>query len=214
MSNQMLLEQYILKHISPEEPYLLELDRETHLKVLRSRMLSGHLQGTILTMISRMIRPQRVLEIGTFTGYSAICLAQGLAKGGQLHTIEIDDELESIAKKYFQKSGMAEQIFQHIGDARTIIPSLNQQFDLVFIDADKREYCDYYNQVFEYLPIGGFLLADNILWNGKVVDADAASDEQTKGILEFNDLVQNDPRVRNVILPVRDGIMMVEKIAD
>lgn len=214
MSNQMLLEHYILKHISSEEPYLQELDRETHLKVLRSRMLSGHLQGTILTMISRMIRPQRVLEIGTFTGYSAICLAQGLAKGGQLHTIEIDDELESIAKKYFQKSGMAEQIFQHIGDARTIIPSLNQQFDLVFIDADKREYCDYYSQVFEYLPIGGFLLADNILWNGKVVDADAASDEQTKGILEFNDLVQNDPRVRNVILPVRDGIMMVEKIAD
>jgi predicted O-methyltransferase YrrM len=214
MTDQVLLDQYILNHISPEDDFLNELDRETHLKVLRSRMLSGHLQGQILSMISCMIKPMCILEIGTFTGYSALCLAKGLAEGGQLHTIEIDDELESIAKKYFQKSGMASRIFQHVGDARQIIPTINQSFDLVFIDADKREYCDYYRLVFDHIPLGGFLLADNILWNGKVIDPDAADEEQTRGILDFNDLVQNDPRVRNVILPVRDGIMMVQKVAE
>ena len=213
MSDPVLLEQYILNHISPEEDYLRELDRETHLKVMRSRMLSGHLQGQILTMISSMIRPKCILEIGTFTGYSALCLAKGLAPGGRLHTIEIDDELESIAMKYFQKSGMADRIKHHIGDALQIIPSIKESFDLVFIDADKRHYCGYYHQVINNVPIGGFLMADNILWNGKVTDPNAATEEQTKGILEFNDLVQNDARVRNVILPIRDGIMLIQKIA-
>lgn len=214
MTDPVLLDQYILDHITPEEDFLRELDRETHLKVLRSRMLSGHLQGQILSMISCMIKPKFILEIGTFTGYSALCLAKGLAEGGQLHTIEIDDELESIAKKYFLKSGMADCIVQHIGDARKIIPSINQSFDLVFIDADKREYCDYYNMVFDHIPVGGFILADNILWDGKVVDPDAADEEQTRGILDFNNLVQNDSRVRNVILPVRDGIMLVQKVSE
>lgn len=214
MSDPVLLEQYIISHISPEEDYLRELDRETNLKVMRSRMLSGHLQGQILTMISSMIRPRCILEIGTFTGYSALCLAKGLAPGGRLHTIEIDDELESIAMKYFQKSGMADRIVHHIGDALHIIPSINESFDLVFIDADKRDYCLYYHQVIDKVPAGGFLMADNILWNGKVADPSAATEEQTKGILEFNDLVQNDARVRNVILPVRDGIMLVQKIAE
>ena len=213
MTDQVLLDQYIYNHISPEEDYLQELDRETHLKVLRSRMLSGHLQGQILSMISCMIQPKCILEIGTFTGYSALCLAKGLAKDGQLHTIEIDDELESIAQKYFTKSGMADRIFQHIGDAREIIPSISQKFDLVFIDADKREYSDYYKLVFDHIRVGGFILADNILWDGKVVDPDAFNEEQTRGILEFNDLVQNDSRVQNVILPVRDGIMVVQKLA-
>ena len=214
MTDPVLLDQYILNHISPEDDFLEELDRETHLKVLRSRMLSGHLQGQILSMISCMIKPRFILEIGTFTGYSAICLAKGLAKGGQLHTIEIDDEMETIAQKYFLKSGMSDRIIQHIGDARQIIPSLKQSFDLVFIDADKREYCDYYKLVFDKMPIGGFILADNILWDGKVVDPDSANEEQTSGILDFNDLVQNDPRVQNVILPVRDGIMLVQKVAE
>lgn len=214
MTDPVLLDQYILDHITPEEGFLRELDRETHLKVLRSRMLSGHLQGQILSMISCMIKPKFILEIGTFTGYSALCLAKGLAEGGQIHTIEIDDELESIAKKYFLKSGMADCIVQHIGDARKIIPSINQSFDLVFIDADKREYCDYYNMVFDHIPVGGFILADNILWDGKVVDPDAADEEQTRGILDFNNLVQNDSRVRNVILPVRDGIMLVQKVSE
>jgi len=213
MADQTLLDQYILNHISPEEDYLNELDRETHLKVLRSRMLSGHLQGQILRMISCMLRPKSILEIGTFTGYSAICLAQGLADGGYLHTIEIDDELETIAQKYFHKSGMGDRIIQHIGDAREIIPTIGKQFDLVFIDADKREYPDYYRLVFEFIPVGGFLLADNILWNGKVVEPESAQEEQTQGILEFNNLIQNDTRVRNVILPVRDGIMLVQKVS-
>jgi len=214
MSRKFLLEQYILDHTSPEDDFLSELDRETHLKVLRSRMLSGHLQGQILSIISGMIRPKAILEIGTFTGYSALCLAKGLAEGGTLHTIEIDDELETIAKKYFQKSGMGAQIVQHIGDARQILPKLNQMFDLVFIDADKREYCDYYQIIFPLVPVGGFILADNILWNGKVIEPESATEEQTKGILDFNSMVQGDLRVENVILPVRDGIMLVRKIAE
>jgi predicted O-methyltransferase YrrM len=214
MADQVLLDQYILNHISPEDDFLNELDRETHLKVLRSRMLSGHLQGQILGMVSCMVKPKHILEIGTFTGYSALCLAKGLAEGGQLHTIEIDDELESIAQKYFNKSGMGNRIVQHIGDARLIIPELNQLFDLVFIDADKREYCEYYKLVFPHLRVGGFILADNILWNGKVIDPEAAEEEQTRGILDFNTLVQEDARVENVILTVRDGIMLIRKIAD
>jgi len=212
MSDPFLLEQYIINHISPEEDYLLELDRETNLKVIGSRMLSGHLQGQILRMISAMIKPRCILEIGTFTGYSALCLAKGLADGGKLHTIEIDDELESMVQKYILKSGMADRIIQHTGDARKIIPTINQAFDLVFIDADKRDYCDYYHLVFDQIPVGGFLLADNILWSGKVVDPLAADEEQTRGILAFNDLVQQDPRVQNVIFPVRDGIMLVQKV--
>lgn len=213
MTSSVILDQYILNHITPEDDFLRELDRETNLKVLRSRMLSGHLQGQILRMISCMIKPKTVLEIGTFTGYSAICLAKGLAEGGKLHTIELDDELEYISKKYIQKSGMSDRIQQHIGDARQIIPEIDESFDLVFIDADKREYCEYYQLVFDRIPVGGFLLADNILWDGKVVDPEAADEEQTRGILDFNDLVQNDSRVSNVILPVRDGIMLVQKIA-
>jgi len=214
MTDPVLLDQYILNHTSPEEDFLRELDRETHIKVLGSRMLSGHLQGQILSMISCMIKPRCILEIGTFTGYSALCLAKGLAEGGQLHTIEIDDELETIAQKYFLKSGMADRIFQHIGDARIIIPEINQSFDLVFIDADKRDYCNYYHLIIDKIPVGGFLLADNVLWDGKVTNPDAAGEDQTRGILEFNDLIQNDPRVKNVILPVRDGIMVVQKVLD
>jgi caffeoyl-CoA O-methyltransferase len=214
MTDPALLDQYIIDHISPEDDYLRELDRETNLKLIGARMLSGHLQGQILSMISSMIRPSCILEIGTFTGYSALCLAKGLAEGGQLHTIEIDDELVPMAQKYFLKSGMADRIVQHTGDARQIIPTINQSFDLVFIDADKRDYCDYYHLVFDKIPVGGFLLADNILWSGKVVDHEAADEVQTRSILEFNDLVQNDSRVKNVILPVRDGIMVVQKVAE
>ncbi len=214
MADSVLLERYILDHTSPEDDFLKELDRETHLKVLRSRMLSGHLQGQILSMISCMIKPQYILEIGTFTGYSALCLAKGLSGNGQLHTIEIDDELESIAQKYFAKSGIGDKIIQHIGDARQVVASLEYTFDLVFIDADKREYSEYYNLVFNKISVGGFLLADNILWNGKVVEPNEADDEQTRGILDFNSLVHNDKRVKNVILPIRDGIMLIQKIAD
>lgn len=214
MSRKALLEQYILDHTSPETVYLRELDRETNLNILGSRMLSGHLQGQILSMISRMIKPRYILEIGTFTGYSALCLAEGLAVGGKLHTIEIDDELEPIAKKYFLKAGIVDRIIRHIGDARAIIPEIGEEFDLVFIDADKREYCEYYQLIIDRVPVGGFILADNVLWDGKVVEPNATNEEQTRGILEFNELIQNDPRVKNVILPVRDGIMVIQKIAE
>lgn len=214
MTDPVLLDQYILNHISPEDDFLQDLDRETHIKVLGSRMLSGHLQGQILSMISCMIKPSCILEIGTFTGYSALCLAKGLAAGGLLHTIEIDDELETIAQKYFLKSGLSDRIVQHIGDARQIIPEIDQSFDLVFIDADKRDYCDYYKLIFDKIPVGGFLLADNVLWDGKVADPDASGEDQTRGILEFNDLVQNDLRVKNVILPVRDGILVLQKVTE
>jgi len=214
MTDPVLLDQYILDHTSPEEDYLNELDRETHQKVLHPRMLSGHLQGQILSMISCMVKPMVILEIGTFTGYSALCLAKGLSEGGKLHTIEMDDELELISQKYFLESGMSDRIIQHTGDARQIIPTINQSFDLVFIDADKRDYCDYYHLIFDHIPVGGFILADNVLWDGKVVDPESVNEDQTRGILEFNDLVQNDYRVRNVILPVRDGIMIVQKVAE
>lgn len=214
MTDSALLDQYILDHTSPEDELLKELDRETHLKVLRSRMISGHLQGQILSMISCMIKPAFILEIGTFTGYSALCLAKGLSENGQLHTIEIDDELESIAHKYFEKAGMSGKIIQHIGDARQIVKSLEYQFDLVFIDADKREYREYYNLIFDRVAVGGFILADNILWNGKVIDPKEADDEQTQGILEFNRLVHADNRVRNAILPVRDGVMLIQKTSE
>lgn len=205
------LDKYILDHSSPEDPVLYELDRETNMKILRPRMLSGHLQGLLLEMLSRMIQPKRILEIGTFTGYSAICLAKGLKDGGKLHTIEVNDELEWIASKYIEKAGLRDQIVQHIGDACEIIPGLDGCFDFVFVDGDKREYCRYYDLVFDKLCPGGYLLADNILWDGKVVEEVDRRDGQTIGILEFNTKVKDDPRVSQVILPLRDGLMLIRK---
>lgn len=208
------LEKYILEHISEEEDYLKELDRETNLHILQSRMLSGHLQGKILSMLSCMISPVNILEIGTFTGYSAICLAQGLKEGGALHTIELNDELEEIADKFIRKAGMKDQIVRHIGDALQIIPTLDLSFDLVFIDGDKREYCTYYNLVFDKVPVGGYLIADNILWSGKVLDTPDPSDDQTIGILEFNTMIKEDSRVEKVILPIRDGMTLIRKVSN
>ncbi len=205
------LEKYILNHIEPEEEILRELDRETHLNVLGSRMISGHLQGVVLTLLSKMIQPERILEIGTFTGYSAICLARGLKPGGKLITIEIDDELEAIARKYFLKAGLQNQIEQKIGPALEIIPKLEGTFDLVFIDAHKPEYPDYYKLVFDKVKAGGYIIADNTLWNGKVTGVPASDDIQTRGIQAFNDLVKNDSRVEKVILPLRDGMTIIRK---
>ena len=205
------LEKYIVAHTGEEDAVLQELSRETHLRVLRPRMLSGHLQGQMLTMFSQMVSPKRILEIGTFTGYSAICLAKGLPEDGKLHTIEINDELEAIAQKYFVKAGLEDKIVQHIGDARTIIPKLDETFDLVFIDADKREYCSYFDLVFDKVKSGGIIIADNILWNGKVVEPVDPADEQTIGILKFNQKIKNDPRVNQLILPFRDGLMLIRK---
>jgi caffeoyl-CoA O-methyltransferase len=211
MSADKRLEHYILSHTEEEDDVLKELDRETNLQILNPRMLSGHLQGKILEMFSRMIRPEQILEIGTFTGYSAICLAKGLRKGGQLHTIELDDELESIARKYIMKAGFKDTIIQYIGNAAKIIPALDKTFDLVFLDADKLEYCLYFDLVYDKIRPGGYILADNVLWNGKVSEAPSSKDEQTIGIMRFNEKIKNDSRVSQVILPIRDGLMLIRK---
>ena len=211
MSMQKELDKYILDHIGPEDEELQELDRETNLNVVNARMLSGHLQGKLLTMISKMIQPKTILEIGTFTGYSAICLSKGLQEGGKLITIEIDDELEHMASGYFKKAGIEHLIHQRIGSALEIIPELNDQFDLVFIDADKREYSAYYHLVFEKVNPGGYIIADNTLWSGKVLTNPAPDDYYTKGIIEFNTLIKNDNRVEKVILPLRDGMTIIRK---
>ncbi len=205
------LENYILENIGDEDDILKELDRETYLKTLYPRMLSGHWQGKVLTMISKMARPGSILEIGTFTGYSAICLAKGLAPGGQLITIEVEDELEGFAKRYFKKAGLEKRITQIIGDAVEVIGKLDHQFDLVFIDADKRQYCDYYRLVFDKVSSGGYIIADNTLWGGKVINPPAENDVQAKGIVAFNELIRKDKRVEKVILPVRDGITIIRK---
>lgn len=211
MNRQKDLENYILSHIGEEDLILSELNRETHLQVVGARMISGHWQGKVLTMLSNMIRPEKILEIGTFTGYSAICLAKGLAMGGKLITIETDDELEKIAKSFIEKAGLTDRIEHRIGNALEIIPTLSETFDLVFIDADKREYSDYYHLVFDKVKTGGFIFADNTLWNGKVLDKIADNDEQTAAIVEFNAMINRDKRVEKVILPLRDGLTLIRK---
>ena len=205
------IENYILEHIEPEDPVLQELDRETHLKMAGARMLSGHLQGQALTMIAKMIDPLWILELGTFTGYSAICLAKGLQENGKLFTIEQNDELRDIARKYFIKSGLQHKITLLTGNAKEIIPSLSETFDLVYMDADKREYVDYFNLVFNKVRPGGFILADNTIWGGKVLEPTAISDRQTQGIIAFNESVKNDSRIEKVILPLRDGLTIIRK---
>jgi caffeoyl-CoA O-methyltransferase len=206
-----LLENYILSHIEEEDPLLARLYRDTYVKLINGRMCSGHLQGSLLTLFSKLVNPQRILEIGTYTGYSAICLSKGLAPGGKLHTIEINDELELFASGYFREAGLENQIIQHIGDSTQIIPTLNEEFDLVFIDADKRKYLSDYQLIFPKVRIGGLIIADNTLWDGKVVGKNPTRDEQTIGILQFNDFVKHDPRVETVILPVRDGMTILRK---
>jgi predicted O-methyltransferase YrrM len=205
------LEKYIKGHIMPEEDFLNELERETNLSCVHPRMLSGHIQGKMLYMLCHMIRPKRVLELGTYTGYSAISMAMALDHDARLHTIEVFDELEEIIRKYIKKAGLENKIYCHFGDATELLPTIDEQFDLVFIDADKRKYPDYYKLVFDKVSPGGYIIADNILWDGKVVDESDKNDPQTKGILAFNQMVQTDPRVENVIFPFRDGMMIVRK---
>lgn len=206
------LENYILNHIDKEDDVLYELYRQSNLQKRQARMVSGHLQGKMLTMICQMIKPRIVLEIGTYTGYSAICIAKGISDNSMLHTIEIFDENEDFIRHYLVKANVENKVHLHIGDALEIIPKLNIKFDLVFIDGDKRQYLDYYKIAMEKLNKGGFVIADNILWDKKVVSAEIKeNDKQTKSILEFNDFVQNDPNVENVIFPIRDGLMLVRK---
>lgn len=205
------LERYILNHTSPQDPILAELERSTWLKTVHPQMITGHLQGMILEMISHMIRPERILEIGTFTGYSTICLAKGLADNGNLITIERDDEITDFAHGFIKKSGLGDQISLLIGDAREIIPTLEDTFDLVYMDADKDEYLEYYKLVFPKLNSGGFIMADNALWGGKVLEVPESGDHFTKGVIAFNRTISEDPLVEQVILPVRDGIMLIRK---
>lgn len=204
------LEQYVLAHCSDEKDYLTELDRETHLTCLNTRMLSGHVQGRILAMICKMVQAEKILELGTYTGYSALCMAEALPENGVLHTIELNEEYEDIHEKYKKRSGLAAKIVNHYGDAKTIVEKIDQCFDVVFMDADKREYLEYYHRVLPKLNKGGYILADNVLWNGKVVDANA-KDDQTEGIRAFNAWIKNDDRVEVVILPIRDGLSLIRK---
>ena len=205
------LEEYILAHISPEGEMLRRLNRETHLYHLRPRMCSGHLQGRLLKMFVRMIAPKAILELGTFTGYSALCLAEGIAPDGVVHTIEIDDELEDFIRAHFDASEYGSRIVLHIGDAEQIIPTLDTRFDLVFIDANKSDYVAYYEMAMQVLNPGGFIIADNTLWDGKVVTCTEKIDAQTAGILAFNDHVAADDRVEVVIIPLRDGLTIIHK---
>lgn len=206
-----LLEKYVLAHTDPEPQHLQELDRETHLKVLMPRMLSGHYQGRLLSMLSKLVQPDCILEIGTYTGYSAICLAEGLSKTGILHTIDINDELEAFARSWFKKAGVSEKILYHSGNALKIIPAMNLQFDLVFIDADKENYGNYYDLVIDKVRKGGLIIADNVLWSGKVLEDPMKTDKDTRAIQAFNDRVQKDSRVENILLPVRDGLLILRK---
>lgn len=205
------LEEYILNHIDPEDELLASLDRETHLYHLRPRMVSGHLQGRILKMFCRMIRPHRVLELGTFTGYSALCLAEGLNDGDEVHTLEIDDEIEDFTRSHLDRSPYGKRIKFLIGDALDIIPTLTDVYDLVFIDANKRDYLKYYELVLPKVRPGGFILADNTLWDGKVVTDPHSRDAQTVGIEQFNDFIAGDNRVEKAILPLRDGLTILWK---
>tara|TARA_Y100000766_G_C18907258_1_gene606485 strand:- start:752 stop:1393 length:642 start_codon:yes stop_codon:yes gene_type:complete len=202
---------YCSLYTQKEDEVLYQLHRETNQKILRPRMLSGHLQGQLLTFFSKMIEPKYILEIGTYTGYSAICLARGLKSGGELHTIDVNEELEDFACSFMEKAGLKDCIEMHIGDALHVIPSLKKTWDLVFVDADKENYINYYNVVFNSVKKGGFIIFDNVLWSGKVTQDVAPKDEETKTLIELAKLLQQDERIENVLLPVRDGLFMVRK---
>ena len=206
------LEQYLLDHTTPEDPVLEDLFRQTHIRFVNPNMATGHLQGKFLELISLMIRPGYILEIGTFTGYSAICLAKGLKPGGKLITIEINDELNSFSHSYFRRAGVESMITQITGNALDVIPHLDLMFDLVFIDGDKREYTEYFRLIIDKVKPGGFILADNVLWGGKVLDNET-SDTQTKGVIEFNEMILKEKNIEIVMLPLRDGLMMIRKKA-
>ena len=205
------LDNYIVNHSEDEPPLLQQLSRETHLKILQPRMLSGHYQGRLFSLISKMLNPKAILEIGTYTGYSALCLAEGLQNNGVLHTIDINEELYDFKRKYFNASPYGQQIIQHVGNAIDIIKTLDHQFDLVFIDADKEDYPAYFELVINKLKKGGVILSDNVLWSGKVIEPLIEGDDATKALLQYNQMLKNDPRIETVILPVRDGLTIIRK---
>ena len=202
------LENYISQHSETEPELLRALARETHLKVIQPRMITGHYQGRVLSMLSKLIRPQNILEIGTYTGYSALCLAEGLHPEGQLHTIEINEELEDMQRRYFEKSPYGSRIITHIGNALQIVPQLDMEFDLVFIDAGKTDYDAHFENAIKKVRPGGVILSDNVLWSGKVVDTASPSDKATIALQAYNKKLMEDPRIETVILPVRDGLTL------
>ena len=202
---------YSISKSEKESKLLNDLYRETYLKVLNPRMISGHYQGRILSFISKIISPKKILEIGTYTGYSAICLCEGMDKDGILHTIDNNKELVEIQNKYFKKANLKDKIVQHSGDAKNIIPSIDEEFDIVFIDADKESYPEYYDLIINKVRTGGIIIADNILWSGKILEKVEKDDQATKSIIEFNNKIIEDSRVKNIILPIRDGLNIVRK---
>ena len=204
------IEAYALAHTEDESDLLAKLNRETWAKVMTPRMLSGHLQGRVLSMFSKMISPKKILEIGTYTGYSALCMAEGLSTNGKLHTIECDEEVSLFAKRYFDMSEYKENIIQYTGNAMGIISSLEVEFQMVFIDADKENYSHYFDLVFDKLSVGGYIIADNVLWSGKVVEA--VQDQETKALVAYSKKVQQDKRVENMLMPIRDGLMICRKL--
>lgn len=207
------LDNYVVKHSENEPELLQELTRETYQKILQPRMLSGHYQGRLLSMISKLANPKNILEIGTYTGYSALCLAEGMQTDGELHTIDVNEELVDFQRKYFDKSGYGHQIHQHLGNALDIIPKLNKTFDLVFIDADKENYSNYFNIIIDKLNMGGIILSDNVLWSGKVLESTfKKEDTSTPALIEYNTLLKEDKRVESVLLPIRDGLTISRKI--
>lgn len=211
MQKESLLEDYILDRIDEEGDLLKNLNRDAHVNLLRPRMISGHLQGRLLKMLCRMMQPKYILEIGTYTGYATLCLAEGADQNAEIHTIEVNDELEDFIMKHLHKSKLKEKIHLHIGDAIEIIPTIDCIFDVVFIDANKRTYCEYYHLIFDRVRSGGLIIADNTLWDGKVLETPHPTDKQTIGIQEFNDMLAKDERVEKVILPIRDGLTLIWK---
>jgi len=205
------IDEYASNHTQKEPELLYELNRETNMNVLRPRMLSGHFQGRVLSMLSKMIRPKDVLEIGTYTGYSVLCMAEGLAEGGHIVTIDKNEELEDLVKSYVERSDYADSIKCVIGDAMEIIPGLKREFDLVFIDADKGNYINYYNLTFDKVRSGGYFIFDNVLWSGKVLEEIDEKDLDTQVLVELNDLIHQDDRVEEVLLPIRDGLLIARK---
>lgn len=207
------LDDYVVKHSEDEPELLQELNRETYQKILQPRMLSGHYQGRVLSMISKLVNPENILEIGTYTGYSALCLAEGMKENGELHTIDINEELYDFSRKYFNKSNYGNQIIQHLGNALEIIPKLNKTFDLVFIDADKENYSNYFSAIINKLNSGGIILSDNVLWSGKVLDTTFKKDDiSTPALIEYNALLKNDKRIETIVLPIRDGLTISRRL--
>jgi len=205
------IDNYATVHSQDEPKLLQELNRETYQKILQPRMLSGHFQGRVLSMISKLVQPKAILEIGTYTGYSAICMAEGMLANGTLHTIDINEELKDFQRKYFDRSSYGDQIIQHTGNALDIIPSLETTFDMVFIDADKENYSNYFHIIIDKLNPGGIILSDNVLWSGKVLEAPEPEDHDTAGLIAYNKLLKEDDRVETIILPIRDGLSISRK---